>query len=277
VYVGLDNRLEWQTDTLTAASSANAQLEGDDSPTATAVVPTVRLGNYTQISRKIPMVTGSQRAADNAGRGDELNYQEAKMGLELRRDMESAHLANNARNAGAAATARVSAGVLSWIKNNTSKGAGGSDPAAADGTGTRTDGTQRALTETLVKDVAQLIWAEGGNPDRIMGNAFQRRQIDNFTGGNTRFLDVKDEVLHTTFSVYTTSWGKMKIIPNRFMRTRDVLLLQNDMWALAYYRTFKSEELAKTGDATKKQLIVEQTLESRNEKASGGVFDLLDA
>ena len=34
--------------------------------------------------------------------------------------------------------------MLSWIKTNTSKGAGGADPSAADGTGTRTDGTQRS-------------------------------------------------------------------------------------------------------------------------------------
>jgi hypothetical protein len=266
---------EWQTDTLAAAVSSNQQLEGDDSPSADAVTATVRLGNYTAISRKIPMVTGSQRQSNNAGRGDELSYQEAKMSLELRRDMETAFLANKARNAGAAGTARVAASVLSWIKTNTSKGTGAAaDPSAADGTGTRTDGTTRPLTETLVKDVLQLVWTQGGNPDRIMGNAFQRRQIDLFTGGNTRTLDVKDETLHTTFDVYVSSWGRLKIIPNRFMRTTDLLILQNDMWAIAYYRTFKREELAKQGDATKVMLLAEATLESRNEKASGGVFDL---
>jgi len=33
-------------------------------------------------------------------------------------------------------------------------------------------------------------------------------------------------------------------------------------------------ELSKTGDAEKRQLLVELTLISRNEAASGGVFDL---
>ena len=36
---------EWQTQALAAASSSNAQLEGDD-PTTTATTPTVRLGNF---------------------------------------------------------------------------------------------------------------------------------------------------------------------------------------------------------------------------------------
>lgn len=265
---------EWQTDTLAAPVSTNAQLEGDDSPTATAATPTVRLGNYTQISRKIPMVTGSQQQSDNAGRGNELAYQEAKMGLELRRDMETAHLSNTARVAGNSTTARVSASVLSWLITNTSKAGDGSDPATADGAAVRTDGTQRALTESLLKDVLQSVWTQGGNPDRILVNAFQKRQMDNFTGGNTKMQDMKDEVLHTTFDVYASSWGRLKIVPDRFMRTRDLLVLQNDMWALSYYRTFKSTPLAKTGDADKKMLIVEQCLEARNEKASGGVFDL---
>ena len=268
---------EWQTDTLAAAATNNQQLEGDDAPTATAVTATVRLGNYTAISRKVPAVTGSQSASNNAGRKDELAYQEAKMGLELRRDMESQWVgANNARVAGNSTTARVSASVLSWIGTNDSfDSTTGASPSALDGTATRTDSSAvRPLTETLLKDVLQLIWTEGGNPGCIMGNAFQRRQMDLFTGGNTRSLDVKDEVLHTTFDVYVSSWGRLKIMPNRFMRTRDLLVFQLDMWAIAYYRAFKRELLGKTGDNQKVMLIAEATLESRNEKASGGVFDL---
>ena len=49
---------EWQTDAL-AAAAANAQIEGDDA-TATAAVPTVRLGNYTQILWKVYQVSETQ-------------------------------------------------------------------------------------------------------------------------------------------------------------------------------------------------------------------------
>ena len=55
---------EWQTDTLAAAVTTNAQLEGDDIvSTADTRAATNRVGNYTEISRKIVAVTGTLEAA----------------------------------------------------------------------------------------------------------------------------------------------------------------------------------------------------------------------
>jgi hypothetical protein len=75
---------------------------------------------------------------------------------------------------------------------------------------------------------------------------------------------------------YEGDFGKQKIVANRFMRTRDCLVLQSDMWAVAYItgRRFVSNPLAKTGDSERFQMLSEYALVSRNEKASGGVFDL---
>src|SRR6266446_10768331 len=124
---------EWQTQALAAANTANAQLEGDDAA-ADATTPTVRLGNICQISRKVPQVSGTQQAVEHAGRDNEMAYQEMLKGLELKRDMEAILVGTNqAKAAGNDTTARKSASVLSWLKSNSSKGAGGSDPAAADG------------------------------------------------------------------------------------------------------------------------------------------------
>src|SRR6267142_678993 len=158
---------EWQTQALAAVDTNNAVLEGDDATTDT-VTPTVRLGNICQISDKVARVTGTQRAVEHAGRDDELEYQEMLKGLELKRDMESILVGTNqAKAAGNSSTARVTASVLSWLKSNTSKGASGADPSAADGTGTRTDGTQRVFTEANLKSVLQSIWNNGGKPDTI--------------------------------------------------------------------------------------------------------------
>ena len=52
------------------------------------------------------------------------------------------------------------------------------------------------------------------------------------------------------------------------------LLLDSDLWAVAFLRNFVTWDLAKTGDTERKQILVEYTLEARNEKGSGGVFDL---
>jgi FKBP-type peptidyl-prolyl cis-trans isomerase (trigger factor) len=39
------------------------------------VVPTVRLGNYSQISRKTVIVSMTEEAVDKAGRKSEMGYQ----------------------------------------------------------------------------------------------------------------------------------------------------------------------------------------------------------
>src|SRR6476619_6353344 len=150
---------EWQTQARAAVDTGNAVLEGDDATTDVAT-PTVRLGNICQISDKVARVTGTQRAVEHAGRDDELEYQEMLKGLELKRDMESILVGTNqAKITGNDSTARKTASVLSWIKTNTSKGSAGgaADPSAADGTGTRTDGTQLAFTEARLKTVLQSI------------------------------------------------------------------------------------------------------------------------
>ena len=64
---------EWQTDSLTAAA-LNANIEGDDATTDTAVA-TNRLGNYTQISTKVTRVTGTLQSVSTAGRDEEMRYQ----------------------------------------------------------------------------------------------------------------------------------------------------------------------------------------------------------
>jgi hypothetical protein len=267
---------EWQLQRL-AAVGTNAQLEGDD-VVADTTTPTVRRGNIAQISRKAPRVTGTQRAVDHAGRGDEMAYQEMLKGLELKRDMENQLVGRNvAKNAGNDTTARVTASVLSWIKTNTNVGVGGVDPAAADGTGTRTDaGTQRAFQETQLKDVLQKIWTTGGKPDTIFTGAFNKQVFSTFTGRATPTEDTRAKKITASVTAYDSDFGMLNIVPNRFQRPRDVLVVQMDMWACAYLngRKMVSFPLAKTGDSDLKVLISEYALVSRNEAASGGVFDL---
>jgi hypothetical protein len=267
---------EWQTQALAAADTANAVLEGDDA-TTDAVTPTVRLGNICQISDKVARVTGTQRAVEHAGRDDELAYQEMLKGLELKRDMEAILVGTNqAKVTGNDTTARKTASVLSWIKTNTSKGGGAAaDPAAADGTGTRTDGTQRAFVESNLKSVLQSIWNNGGKPDIIMTGGFNKQAFSTFTGRATPIEDTKAKKIVAAVDVYESDFGRLKVVPNRFQRARDVLVLQMEMWAIAYLngRRMVSIPLARTGDSERRQMLSEYALVARNEKASGGVFD----
>jgi hypothetical protein len=267
---------EWQTQALAAASGANQQLEGDDA-VADPSTPTVRLGNICEIARKVPQVSGTQQAVEHAGRDNEMAYQEMLKGLELKRDMEMSLVGTNkAKNTGASNVARSTAAVLSWIKSNTAKGASGADPSAADGTGTRTDGTQRAFTEAQLKTVLQSIWGNGGKPDTIMTGGFNKQVFSTFTGRASPIEDTKRKKITASVDAYESDFGTLKVVANRFSRPRDVLVLQIDLWAVAYLngRKMVSVPLAKTGDSERKEILSEFALEARNEKASGGVFDL---
>lgn len=251
-------------------------LEGDDAVTD-AVTVTVRLGNICQISDKVARVTGTQQSVEHAGRDDEMAYQEMLKGLELKRDMESILVGTNqAKNTGAAATARKTASVLSWIGTNDDFGATGASPTSLDGTATRTDGTQRAFTEAQLKTVLQSCWNSGGKPDTIMVGGFNKQTFSTFVGRATPMEDTKGKKIVASVDVYEGDFGTQKVVANRFQRSRDCLVLQTDMWAIAYLpgRKMVSIPLAKTGDSERRQMLSEYCLVSRNEKASGGVFDL---
>lgn len=265
---------EWQTDSLAAASN-NAAIEGDDAP-ALAGSATTRLDNNTQISTKDATVTGTARSVNTAGRADELDYQLMKRGRELRRDMETVLLSNKAKVGGNDTTARELAGVPAWIATNTD--AVGADPAG-DGSDTATNGAQRAFTEDQLKTVLKEIFDEGGIPDTLMVGPFNRQVASTFGAGATKFQKVEDSTLRTSFDVYESDFGQLKIVPNRFQRGRDALVLQTDMWAVGFLpgRNMASFPLAKTGDTDKRQILSEYTLEARQEAANGIVRDLTTA
>lgn len=275
---------EWQTDGLDAAA-ANSQIEGDDATTNTAV-PTVRLTNYCQILSKTARVSGTQEAVDKAGRAGELAYQVRKRMEEIKRDLEYACVRNQASSAGSATVASRMAGVESWIATNkTSVGSvslstpvttpGFSSGTVVSPTDSTTTGT---VTETALKSVIQAVWNAGGQPNTLMvGPATKSKISSAFAGIATRFRSADKNSAAAIVSgvdLYISDFGEHKIIPNRFMRDVNILVLDLEYWALAQLRPLKSMELAKTGDSERRQLIMEATLVSRNEKASGKVSDI---
>ena len=269
---------EWQTDSLAAATTANAAVEGADASDAT-MSPTTRLGNYTQIVQKTIKISGTLESVDKAGRKSEKAYQLSKASAELKRDIETILTANQGRDAGDSSNARKLGAMLSWIKTNTNKSSGttaGVDPSTA-GVSTRTDGTQRAFTETILKDVIQKVYSSGGNPKILMVGPFQKQAVSAFAGiAAQRFMAPADAptTIIGAADVYMSDFGTVSVVPSRFMRTRDALVLDPDYAAVAYLRPFQTNELAKAGDSEKTQILAELTLEMRNEAAHGIAADL---
>jgi len=264
---------EWQTDSLSAASN-NSQVEGDEYSFA-AVTPTVRLGNYTQISSKTVIISGSQQAGNNAGRDSEMALQLAKNSKSLKRDMETALTQNVAKAAGNTSTARKLGGMETWTKTNVSRGAGSPAGSGAGGGAAPVDaGTKRAFTETILKAVIQSTYSSGGDPSVLMVGPFNKGVVSGFTGRSSARQMIGESKIQAAADLYASDFGDLKVIPNRFQREQSAFVLDPEYWSVAYYRDFKQEDVAKTGDAQKKALIVEYSLIAKNEASSGICADL---
>ena len=271
---------EWQTDSLSAAA-ANKQLDGDDVGSFTAVTPTARLGNYTQIMRKVGIIADNlDGAIDEAGRRSELAYQITKQGNELKRDVEYNLVGvNAAAAAGATGTARATASLSAFIRTNTSKGSSGADPTVSSGVvnAARTDGTARAISETLLKGVLQSVWTQGGDPKFLMVGAHVKTVVSSFSGiAAQRYMAPSDSptTIIGAADVYMSDFGSISIVPNRFSRARDAYVIDPDLCELATLRPMQQVELAKTGDATKFMMLTEVGLQINQEAGLGIVADL---
>ena len=267
---------DYQTDSL-AAAGANVQLEGDETA-YDAVVATVRLQNYAQISRKSVVISGTQDKVNTAGRRQELSYQIAKRGSELKRDIEFSCLNNQAAVAGDATTARSTASLQAYLKTNSNKAGDGTDPVYTTvPTDPRNDGTQRDFTEAILKDVIQQVWTEGGTPKILMVGSFNKQAASAFAGiAGQRFntTGAKPSTIVAAADIYVSDFGNVSIVPNRFQSARSAFVIDPEYASIDFLRPMQTIEMAKTGDADKRLMLCEWGHRVKTEKAHGIAADL---
>lgn len=282
---------EWQTDSLASASTTNAVIEGDDAPAVDVFVATNRVSNYTQISQKVVMVSGTDEASEMAGIKNMVAYKVAQKSKELKRDMEATLTSDQVAVVGNNSTPRKTAALGSWIVTNWYQVATGGSPAApqmssgSDGhpNTAAVDGTTAvAFSETHLKTMIQNVWTQGGDVQGsfVMVGPYNKTVVSSFTGISTRFTDVpagKQAQIVGAADVYVSDFGKVTIVPNRFQPENRAYLVDPSMLAITHLRPFKVETMGKTGDATKRQLIVEYGLRAKNEKGLGTVRGLKTA
>ena len=260
---------DWQTESL-PTPSGTGQLEGFELSRA-ASTATARVSNVCQISYRDATVTGSQDAADAAGKRSEMAHQLAIMAKALKRDMEEALCQKGAKTTGNATTARQTGGFESWITTNDSRGTNG---ASTGGGAAPTDGTQRALTETLLKDVLELMFASGAEPNLAICGPHNKQVISGFTGRSQARQMVDANTVEASVSIYSSDFGELKIVPSNRSRERSLLLVDPEFAKVSYLRSFDTIDIATIGDAETKMIVVEYGLEVGNEAAHGVVADL---
>jgi hypothetical protein len=282
---------EWLVDELATPNGANKQIDGDEFSNTT-LTAAARLGNYAQISWK---VLGVSRRADKltkAGRKSEVAYQLAKEGRSLKRDVEAVLLAYGTTHQVAAAgqtnTAPTTASLGSWLKTNTNRGATGADPTLSGTTygypdAAPDDGTDRALTEDGLLGIIRDCYVEGGNPSTIMCGPTVKQQISKYMFGSSARIATpyqdhgaakKGASVVGSVDVYVSDFGNLEIVPNRFQREDDVYVLDFDYWEIKFIDKFAISDVAKSGDGSRKAIICDYVLCSKNEKASGIYADV---
>ena len=270
---------EFQSDTL-AAAAANKQIEGDDVASFDAVTATVRLQNYAQISRKTIILSATEEVVNKAGRRSELAYQIAKRSAELKRDQEFTMLNGAVAAAGNTSTARGTASLNAWIKTNVDMQTNGTNPSYTTlPNSARTDGNVRTFTETILKNVIQQVWTAGGTPKILMCGPVNKQRVSGFSGIASSRFNInggdKPATLVGAVDIYVSDFGNVSVIANRFQRERDAWVLDPEYAKMVVLRPYQQIELAKTGDAEKRMLLVEWGHKVLAENAHGLAADLV--
>lgn len=251
----IKNRVhEWQEDSL-AAVRDNAEVEGADATDAT-LTPTVMRQNNTQILQKTAKVSDTAEEIDNYGRDKEMAYQLRKVSKELKRDLENTLVGTaQAANLGSNTVARRMAGVQALI-----------DPAgkiAATASGTA------ALTEALHMQGNQRLYDNGSDASIFMVKPADAVRIAAFAAATGRSRDVGDgKKIVNVVNILETPFGTQRVVMNRWLKADNALLTDPDNWRRLVLRNWFRRTLAKTGDATRVQIIGEFSLKHSNFLAS---------
>jgi hypothetical protein len=272
---------QWPKVKLTAASSTNRRIEGDDNLAASATDYSLKMANYTQISSKVISVSDTTQWVDGAADIEKLSKQISYKLKELKTDKETMMLANVAAAPGTSSTARFAAGLAAFWIANTSRGAGaGANPTLSGTTQgypnlAAVAGTSRAITEAFLRTVIQSCWAAGGEPKyALCGPSVKNTISTTFTGAATRYKDADSKKLVNSIDVYESDFGQLQIVPDRYGAASDVHVIDPKYVGIHYGQPTTQKPLARTGLSEKRLIECEYTLWVGNADSGGVVADV---
>ncbi len=287
---------EWTQDRLEDPDLNNANVDGADA-TGNDTQTGKRVGNHCQNSDKVVKVSNRANNSDTVGRSNELAYQVMRRQQALRRDLEAISMTQQASVADDGdSVAGKAGGFYAWLTTNSFRGATGADGGFANGiVSAPTPGTKRALSEKLVRDCAQAVWKQGGNPTILESTPDQIRLLSEYMFSSSAKIatltsDVQQQrsgvVATGSVNVFITDFGvTLSMIPNRLMpavvptpgsRNVNVGIIDPDYVRHGFLQGFQVQPLAKTGTAENRQMTVDWTVKMLNEEAHGVIADCDD-
>lgn len=271
---------EWQRDTYRTPDGTRAAIEGADASYAAQTEPTL-LNNRTQIFQDTVSVSNTAETVKKYGRKSELKRLLAKKMVELKRDQEAAYISNPVTVTGTSGVAAKTRGLYGFLTND-SFGATGVSPDPVTNTAP-TNGTDRALDETIFKAGLQAAYEAGGDASVVLCSPAHKVKISAFTGNVQRTNEVGSKqaaVINAAFDFYRSDFGVTKIIPNRVQAAAvvglndTIYIVDADKMANGVLRGFETEQMATVGDAKNYQVRSESMLIVRDEKPMYAIRDI---
>jgi hypothetical protein len=128
-------------------------------------------------------------------------------------------------------------------------------------------GSQIQITEAMLGGAMQQAYTNGASPTMWVVPPGPKRTISTFTGrSTTQVLVGKTEVV-STVDIIATDFGRIKVLPSRWVAADVGLLIDPDYAAVAFFRAFRQYLMARIGDAENRMIVVEWGVEMRNNLA----------
>lgn len=266
---------DWQTEKLPAVNGDNARQEGFELNRGPAT-PTTRQKNVCQISSRDATVSGSQEAANAAGRPSEMGSQMALQSKALKRDMEvilcSAQPLDYGDDA-ANPVPRRTRGLIHWLKTNAFVPLNAGTPVVtlpASETAaypTVASNARVEFTEPVLGAMMQNAYNNGAELKVAFMGATLKSTFSTFKGRDTTQVLVGKTEAVATVDIYSSDFGRIKAMPSRWIDPNTVLLIDPAYLRIAYYRTLRSIPISKIGDAETRMILAEWGVEVGNEAA----------
>jgi hypothetical protein len=236
----------------------SARTEGQSNSDSPYTVPT-EIYNYTQIFHGSVDVSGSEMEAARYGITDQRKYRimkligglgsgDGKMGDagDLLIDLENTFYYGEpiARSSGVASGM---GGVESFVTTNV------------------TDLNSDPLDPDTLNDAIASAWGYG-RPDLIICNSHGKKKINSFFKDTVR-TERSDETGGVLINKIDTDFGTLSVLMTKQCPTDRMYIVQKNLLGWATLRSWKEEQLAKTGDSSQTQIVGEYGFIVENERA----------
>lgn len=252
---------EWLEDTLRAAAK-NAVAEGAAAAFVTPTPPVV-LSNHLQVFSETAEVSGTMESVRLYGRSGAMAYELARKYEELANDMEYAvtGAGRQAGTAGAKGTAREMTCFQAQLD------AGVVEDATAITTVAELE--QSILAAHLATDTL------GGKPGYMVVPQAHILDIAGFANVAGRTREISNErTIVNTVDLYVSPMGELDVIKSRNLDPASILLMDPAYCQNRILRATDDSEIAKIGDADRRQIIAERTFAVLNTKAHAMVDNI---